>query len=68
MPKLFYPKSFAVFMSVCMLIMSFFLPIRPASAEVMNHQKYQMDWSYSNTLGKPIRTELIMTANNVIAY
>ncbi|PGA76300.1 SpaA isopeptide-forming pilin-related protein [Bacillus toyonensis] len=68
MPKPFYRKSFAVFMSVCMLIMSFFLPIRPASAEVMNHQKYQMDWSYSNTLGKPIRTELIMTANNVIAY
>ena len=51
-----------------MLILSGIVPIRPASAEVMHHEKYQMDWSYSDSLGKPIRTELIKTANNIIAY
>ena len=44
-------------LSVLALFLNVFLP--RASAEVMTHEKYSMDWSYSNSLGKYIRTEMI---------
>ncbi|MED3681910.1 SpaA isopeptide-forming pilin-related protein [Bacillus thuringiensis] len=43
-----------------------FLP--RASAEVMTHEKYSMDWSYSDSLGKYIRTEIIKNSSGQIAY
>ncbi|MGQ0417219.1 thioester domain-containing protein, partial [Bacillus sp. HC-TM] len=43
-------------------------PLQKAFAEVMDHTKYQMDWSYSKSKKKPIRTELIKTADGKIAF
>ncbi|WP_442712684.1 VaFE repeat-containing surface-anchored protein [Bacillus pseudomycoides] len=51
-----------------MLMFSMIFPHSKASAEVMDREIYKMDWSYSNQLGKEIRTELIKTANGQIAY
>ncbi|EEK61110.1 hypothetical protein bcere0005_31540 [Bacillus cereus 172560W] len=34
----------------------------------MTHEKYSMDWSYSNSLGKYIRTEMIKNSSGQIAY
>ncbi|HDX9577814.1 TPA: thioester domain-containing protein [Bacillus pseudomycoides] len=55
---------------VCALfiITNLVFPLEKASAEVMDHTKYQMDWSYSKSLNKPVRTELIKTADGQIAY
>ncbi|QDZ76826.1 VaFE repeat-containing surface-anchored protein [Bacillus cereus] len=50
------------------LTLFFNLMIPKVNAEVMTHEKYTMDWSYSNQLGKPIKTELIKAANDQIAY
>ena len=53
-------------LSVLALFLNVFLP--RASAEVMTHEKYSMDWSYSNSLGKYIRTEMIKNSSGQIAY
>ncbi|MED1107693.1 VaFE repeat-containing surface-anchored protein [Bacillus paramycoides] len=53
-------------LSVISLFFNLMLP--KANAEVMTHEKYAMDWSYSNQIGKHIRTELIKAANGQIAY
>ncbi|EOO34626.1 SpaA isopeptide-forming pilin-related protein [Bacillus mycoides] len=53
-------------LSVLALFLNVFLP--SASAEVMTHEKYSMDWSYSNSLGKHIRTEIIKNSSGQIAY
>ncbi len=53
-------------LSVLALFLNVFLP--RASAEVMTHEKYSMDWSYSNSLGKYIRTEFIKNSSGQIAY
>ncbi|OFD76125.1 VaFE repeat-containing surface-anchored protein [Bacillus mycoides] len=53
-------------LSVLALFLNVFLP--RASAEVMTHEKYSMDWSYSNSLGKHIRTEIIKNSSGQIAY
>ncbi|PGS94818.1 VaFE repeat-containing surface-anchored protein [Bacillus cereus] len=53
-------------LSVLALFLNVFLP--RASAEVMTHEKYSMDWSYSNSLGKHIRTEIIKNSSSQIAY
>ncbi|WP_433947826.1 VaFE repeat-containing surface-anchored protein [Bacillus tropicus] len=53
-------------LSVLALFLNVFLP--RASAEVMTHEKYSMDWSYSNSLGKYIRTEIIKNSSGQIAY
>ncbi len=34
----------------------------------MDHTKYEMNWSYSKSKKKPIRTELIKTADGKIAF
>ncbi|MED3152467.1 thioester domain-containing protein, partial [Bacillus thuringiensis] len=53
-------------LSVLALFLNVFLP--RASAEVMTHEKYSMNWSYSNSLGKHIRTEMIKNSSGQIAY
>ncbi|MBJ7929229.1 TQXA domain-containing protein [Bacillus toyonensis] len=53
-------------LSVLALFFNVFLP--RASAEVMTHEKYSMEWSYSNSLGKYIRTEFIKNSSGQIAY
>ncbi|HDR6271077.1 TPA: VaFE repeat-containing surface-anchored protein [Bacillus cereus] len=53
-------------LSVLALFLNVFLP--RASAEIMTHEKYSMDWSYSNSLGKYIRTEMIKNSSGQIAY
>ncbi|MEB5654990.1 MULTISPECIES: SpaA isopeptide-forming pilin-related protein [Bacillus] len=53
-------------LSVLVLFLNVFLP--RASAEVMTHEKYSMNWSYSNSLGKYIRTEIIKNSSGQIAY
>ncbi|KLA31208.1 MULTISPECIES: VaFE repeat-containing surface-anchored protein [Bacillus cereus group] len=53
-------------LSVLVLFLNVFLP--RASAEVMTHEKYSMDWSYSNSLAKYIRTEMIKNSSGQIAY
>ena len=44
------------------------IPASKAFAEVMDHTKYEMNWSYSKSKKKPIRTELIKTADGKIAF
>ena len=56
-------KILAMFLSVLFVL----FPLQKAFAEVMN-TKYQMDWSYSKSKKKPIRTELIKTADGKIAF
>ncbi|WP_242274727.1 SpaA isopeptide-forming pilin-related protein [Bacillus cereus group sp. BfR-BA-01310] len=53
-------------LSVLALFLNVFLP--RASAEVMTHEKYSLDWSYSNQLGKYIKTEIIKNSSGKIAY
>ncbi|MES1052761.1 TQXA domain-containing protein [Bacillus thuringiensis] len=61
-------QALLLVMSVFLLLMSFFLPLNKASAEVINHEKYNMDWAYSPQYGKDVRTELLKNANGQIAY
>ncbi|HEK9102712.1 thioester domain-containing protein [Bacillus pfraonensis] len=61
-------KLLVAFLSVLFVFANLLFPLQKASAEVMDHTKYQMDWSYSKSLKKPIRTELIKTADGKIAY
>ena len=51
-----------------LLLMSFFIPLNQASAEVVNHEKYQMKWAYSPQFGKDIRTELLKNSKGQVAY
>ncbi|QWG98739.1 VaFE repeat-containing surface-anchored protein [Bacillus toyonensis] len=53
-------------LSVISLFFNLMLP--KANAEVMTHEKYEMNWSRSKSLNKLIQTELIKTANGKIAY
>ncbi|MGG2063640.1 MULTISPECIES: thioester domain-containing protein [unclassified Bacillus (in: firmicutes)] len=61
-------KLWIALVSVLIIVSSFVFPLGKAFALVMDHTKYQMDWSYSKSLKKPIRTELIKTADGKIAY
>ncbi|HEQ3527501.1 TPA: Cys-Gln thioester bond-forming surface protein [Bacillus cereus] len=61
-------QALLLVMSVFLLLMSFFIPLNKASAEVINHEKYNMDWAYSPQYGKDVRTELLKNANGQIAY
>ncbi|PDY47483.1 thioester domain-containing protein, partial [Bacillus pseudomycoides] len=55
-------------MSILLLLMSFLIPLNKASAEVINHEKYNIDWAYSPQYGKDVRTELLKNASGQIAY
>ncbi|HDR5354290.1 TPA: adhesin, partial [Bacillus thuringiensis] len=46
-------------MSILLLAMSFFIPLNKASAEVITHEKYKVDWAYSPQYGKDVRTKLL---------
>ncbi|PEO22398.1 VaFE repeat-containing surface-anchored protein [Bacillus wiedmannii] len=59
-------KRVFALLSVLALFFNVFLP--KANAEVMTHEKYSMNWSYSNSLGKDIRTEIIKNSSGQIAY
>lgn len=61
-------KLWVALVCALFIITNLVFPLAKASAEVMDHAKYQMDWSYSKSLNKPIRTELIKTADGKIAY
>ncbi|MDZ5607892.1 thioester domain-containing protein [Bacillus pseudomycoides] len=61
-------KLLVAFLSVLFVFANLLFPLQKASAEVMDHTKYQMDWSYSKAKKRPIRTELIKTADGKIAY
>ncbi|GAB6499082.1 Cys-Gln thioester bond-forming surface protein [Bacillus cereus] len=58
--------KFLTLVSIFVLFFSMLLP--KAYAEVMTHEKYSMNWSYSNQLGKYIRTEMIKNSSGQIAY
>ncbi|MEH7536455.1 TQXA domain-containing protein [Bacillus toyonensis] len=57
-----------VFTLLSVLALFFNVFLSRASAEVMTHEKYSMEWSYSNSLGKYIRTEFIKNSSGQIAY
>ncbi|MGR5880781.1 SpaA isopeptide-forming pilin-related protein [Bacillus cereus] len=61
-------QALLLVMSVFLLLMSFFIPLNQASAEVINHEKYQMKWAYSPQFGKDIRTELLKNSKGQVAY
>ncbi|KEK25303.1 thioester domain-containing protein [Bacillus gaemokensis] len=61
-------RRFLAVVSILFWVVSMAFPLQKASAEVMDHTKYQMDWSYSKSKKKPIRTELIKTADGKIAF
>ncbi|ANN35844.1 adhesin (plasmid) [Bacillus thuringiensis serovar coreanensis] len=61
-------QALLLVMSVFLLLMSFFIPLNKASAEVINHEKYNMDWAYSPQYEKDVRTELLKNASGQIAY
>ncbi|HDR7494026.1 TPA: Cys-Gln thioester bond-forming surface protein [Bacillus cereus] len=61
-------QALILVMSVFLLLMSFFIPLNQASAEVINHEKYQMKWAYSPQFGKDIRTELLKNSKGQVAY
>ncbi|PFE04723.1 TQXA domain-containing protein [Bacillus cereus] len=61
-------KLLAVFFGLLLVFANLLFPLQQAFAVVMDHTKYQMDWSYSKSKKKPIRTELIKTADGKIAF
>ncbi|PEW64419.1 cell wall anchor [Bacillus cereus] len=63
-----YFRPLLILASIMLMITSFLFPLGKASAEVINREKYQVDWSYSAQYGKDIRTELLKNASGQIAY
>ncbi|MCQ6288677.1 SpaA isopeptide-forming pilin-related protein [Bacillus cereus] len=61
-------QALLLVMSIFLLLMSFFIPLNKASAEVINHEKYEMKWAYSPQFGKDIRTELLKNSKGQVAY
>lgn len=57
-----------IVMSTLLVILNFVFPLTKASAEVINHEKYEMNWSYSPMYGKDLRTELLKSKSGQIAY
>lgn len=61
-------QTLLIVMSMLLIVLNFVFPLTKASAEVINHEKYEMNWSYSPMYGKDLRTELLKNANGQIAY
>ncbi|MEH7459403.1 thioester domain-containing protein [Bacillus sp. JJ1127] len=61
-------RKLLTLVSVLFCLVSMVFPLQKAFAEVMDHTKYEMDWSYSKAKKRPIRTELIKTADGKIAF
>ncbi|MEH7220096.1 SpaA isopeptide-forming pilin-related protein [Bacillus toyonensis] len=57
-----------IVMSTLLVVLNFVFPLTKASAEVINHEKYEMNWSYSPMYGKDLRTELLKNKSGQIAY
>ncbi|PEY36655.1 adhesin [Bacillus cereus] len=55
-------------MSMLLVVLNFVFPLTKASAEIINREKYEMNWSYSPMYGKELRTELLKNTNGQIAY
>ncbi|HFJ9477327.1 SpaA isopeptide-forming pilin-related protein [Bacillus thuringiensis] len=55
-------------MSTLLVAINFLFPFTKVSAEVIQHEQYKMDWSYSHQYGKDVRTELLKNSNGQIAY
>ncbi|HDR4862353.1 TPA: Cys-Gln thioester bond-forming surface protein [Bacillus cereus] len=55
-------------MSTLLVAINFLFPFTKISAEVIQHEQYKMDWSYSHQYGKDVRTELLKNSNGQIAY
>ncbi|MDA1756058.1 SpaA isopeptide-forming pilin-related protein [Bacillus cereus] len=54
------------FLSALIILLGIAMP--QVKAEVMNRETYKMDWSYSNSKQREIKTEIIKTASGSIAY
>ncbi|MCC2329324.1 SpaA isopeptide-forming pilin-related protein, partial [Bacillus wiedmannii] len=54
------------FLSALIILLGIAMP--QVKAEVMNRETYKMDWSYSNSKHREIKTEIIKTASGSIAY
>lgn len=61
-------QTLLIVMSMLLIVLNFVFPLTKASAEVINHEKYEMNWSFSPMYGKDLRTELLKNANGQIAY
>ncbi|MFZ7759983.1 SpaA isopeptide-forming pilin-related protein [Bacillus thuringiensis] len=61
-------QTLLIVMSMLLVVLNFVFPLTKASAEVINHEKYEMNWSFSPMYGKDLRTELLKNANGQIAY
>lgn len=61
-------QTLLIVMSMLLIVLNFVFPLTKASAEVINHEKYEMNWSYSPMYGKDLRTELLKNKNGQIAY
>ncbi|MEW4151148.1 SpaA isopeptide-forming pilin-related protein [Bacillus thuringiensis] len=57
-----------IVMSTLLVVLNLVFPLTKASAEVINHEKYEMNWSYSPMYGKDLRTELLKNKSGQIAY
>ncbi|QWI73203.1 Cys-Gln thioester bond-forming surface protein (plasmid) [Bacillus mycoides] len=61
-------QTLLIVMSMLLIVLNFVLPLTKVSAEVINREKYEMNWSFSPMYGKDLRTELLKNANGQIAY
>ncbi|KEK21857.1 SpaA isopeptide-forming pilin-related protein [Bacillus gaemokensis] len=61
-------QTLLIVMSMLLIVLNFVFPLTKASAEVINREKYEMNWSFSPMYGKDLRTELLKNANGQIAY
>ncbi|OOR55569.1 adhesin [Bacillus mycoides] len=61
-------QTLLIVMSMLLIVLNFVFPLTKASAEVINREKYEINWSFSPMYGKDLRTELLKNANGQIAY
>ncbi|MEN1938252.1 SpaA isopeptide-forming pilin-related protein [Paenibacillus sp. 102] len=61
-------QTLLIAVSMLLVVLNFVFPLTKASAEVINHERYEMKWSYSPMYGKELRTELLKNTNGQIAY
>ncbi|WJE55856.1 SpaA isopeptide-forming pilin-related protein (plasmid) [Bacillus cereus] len=61
-------QTLLIAMSMLLVVLNFVFPLTKASAEVINRERYEMQWSYSPMYEKELRTELLKNTNGQIAY
>ncbi len=62
-----YKVLVAVF-GVLFVFANLLFPLQKAFAMVMDHTKYELDWTYSNVLKRKIQTDLIKTDDGKIVF